>query len=352
MSKKSATPKKRIERKKRPETRPETRLVVAVSSRALFDLQQSHGIFETLGVDAYRKHQIQHEREKLAPGGAFDFIRKLMAVDRRIKAQGGIIEVVLLSRNSSDTGLRIFNSIRQHKLEISRAAFCGGETPHRYAKALGVDLFLSAEQADVEAALRDGTPAALLLPSSKVREGKEEDATLRIAFDGDAVLFSNESQKIYDKKGLEAFQEHEEEKADMPMTSGPFLSFLERLHQLQKLCRNFPLPPIRTALITARSRPAGDRVLHTLREWGILLDETIFVGGGSKRAFVDAFRADIFFDDTMAHSTDAADVTASGHVPDVAGQEADARGSLDLLEGLDPSVSDHVPDVVDGAGTQ
>ena len=299
---------------------PKTRLVVAVSSRALFDEQQSHNIFETEGMDAYREHQIEHEKDKLDPGHAFDFIRKLMAVDRRIKVKGGAIEVVLLSRNSSDTGLRIFNSIREHKLKILRAAFCGGETPHRYAKALGVDLFLSAENDDVEAALRDGTPATRLLSPSKMREENDKDATLRIAFDGDAVLFSNESQKIYEKKGLKKFEKNEEKKANKPMAPGPFRSFLERLHQLQQLCHDLPQPPIRTALITARSQPSGDRVLHTLREWGILLDEAIFVGGGDKKEFVDAFRADIFFDDSMKHCLDAAGVTASGHVPDVAGK--------------------------------
>ena len=285
------------------------RLVVAISSRALFDLDASHGIFEDQGREAFCRYQIDHEEEVLAPGVAFPLVRKLLAINESLGRV--MVEVILLSRNSADTGLRVFNSIRHHGLDISRAAFTSGESPFGYISAFGADLFLSANADDVRKALSAGHAAATIV-SGSTRPLISD--SLRIAFDGDAVLFSDESERIYQERGLEAFTDHEAQEARNPLTGGPFKSFLATLHYLQTL---FPVEesPIRTALVTARSAPAHERVVRTLRAWGIRIDEAIFLGGKDKGPFLGAFGADIFFDDQQRHCDSARLHVATGHVP-------------------------------------
>ena len=222
------------------------------------------------------------------------------------------VEVLLLSRNSADTGLRVFNSIEHYGLNISRAAFSGGESPYRYVSAFGCHLFLSTDALDVRRALGKGVAAANLLSSTSTREG--DDSQLKFAFDGDAVLFSDESEQIYKEKGLDAFTQNEISAAKQPLMGGPFKLFLSALHGLQA---EFPPDdsPIRTALVTARSAPAHERVIRTLRAWNIRIDESLFLGGLDKGQFLNAYGADVFFDDQQSHCDSASQHVATGHVP-------------------------------------
>ncbi|PWU27179.1 5'-nucleotidase [Pseudomonas delhiensis] len=285
------------------------KLVVAISSRALFDLDESHRIYESEGVEAYRQYQIVHEDEVLQPGDAFALVQKLLGLNEMLGRQ--LVEVVLVSRNSADTGLRVFNSIQQHGLGISRAAFVGGRSPYPYLAAFGCHLFLSTHVEDVRSALENGFAAATILSAGARRETGGE---LRFAFDGDAVLFSDEAERVFQQGGLEAFQTREQESAREPLGGGPFKPFLAALNRVQQA---FPQEscPIRTALVTARSAPAHERVIRTLREWDIRLDESLFLGGLDKSAFLEAFSADVFFDDQPGHCERARDVVATGHVP-------------------------------------
>jgi len=292
-----------------PAGAPDRRLVVAISSRTLFDLDDSHAVFEREGVDAYGRYQVEREDQPLAPGVAFGLVRKLLSLNQR--AGQRLVEVILLSRNSSDTGLRVFNSIQHYGLDIVRAAFTGGAAPYPYIRPFQADLFLSANGEDVRRALAAGVAAATILSSTI---GGDPDGPLRIAFDGDAVVFGDESERISQDEGDDAFARHESEHAGQPLSGGPFRGFLAALHALQS---QFPAddPPIRTALVTARSAPAHKRVILTLRQWGVRLDEAVFLGGLSKGPFLEAFAADIFFDDSGANTESARRFVATGHVP-------------------------------------
>ena len=286
------------------------KLVVAVSSRALFDLDESHTIFETQGKEAFCRYQIEHEDETLAPGYGFCLVKKLLSLNTHCP-DSPLVEIILLSQNSADTGLRIFNSIAHHGLNITRAAFTSGASPYSYIEAFGAHLFLSSNADDVSKALTAGFAAATIL-SGPANVSKSEQ--LRIAFDGDAVLFSDESEQIYQKSGLIVFTENERNEAKKPLPGGPFKDFLRALHHIQTQFDS-DTSPIRTALVTARAAPAHERVVRTLRAWGIRIDEALFLGGMSKGAFLKAFGADIFFDDQKGHCESAAEHVASAHVP-------------------------------------
>lgn len=285
------------------------KLVVAISSRALFDLDESHQIFEQGGEEAYTRYQIEREEVPLEPGVAFPLALKLLALNLADEPR---VEVILLSRNSADTGLRVFNSVRHHGLAISRAAFTRGDSPYRYLRDFGAQLFLSASPDDVRHALDAGIAAATILPSAA---GMEPSPQLRIAFDGDAVLFSDEAERIYQQQGLEAFTASEVAARETPLPGGPFKPFLAALHRIQQA---YPegAGPIRTALVTARAAPAHERVIRTLRSWNIRIDEALFLGGMGKGTFLKSFGADIFFDDQRGHCESARDhEVATGHVP-------------------------------------
>jgi 5'-nucleotidase len=283
------------------------KLIVAISSRALFNLDESNSIFEQTGVEAYSKYQIEHENDILEPGIAFPLVCKFLQLNQH----GSLVEIILLSRNSADTGLRIFNSIQHYQLDIVRAAFTNGENPYPYISAFGSHLFLSANPGDVKSALQAGYAAATILPCNTLSNPSEE---LRIAFDGDAVVFSDEAERIYQQCGLDVFANTEKIAAHKPLPGGPFKGFLAALHQIQS--RFMPKNcPIRTALVTARSAPAHERVIRTLRAWGIRIDEAIFLGGLAKGKFLQAFGADVFFDDQMEHCENAAQHVTAGHVP-------------------------------------
>jgi 5'-nucleotidase len=285
-------------------------LVVGISSRALFDLRESHEVFESRGLAAYADYQVAREDAFLEPGVAFPLVRKLLALNDATAAHPRV-EVILLSRNSADTGLRIFNTIEHFDLNIERAAFTNGESPWKYMEAFGADLLLSTNASDVRKALVNGYAAATILPGSA---SGRDTGQLRIAFDGDAVIFSDEAERVYQEEGLEAFAASERQAANQPLSGGPFKQVLEALHRIQSA---FPIEenPIRTALVTARSAPAHKRVVLTLREWGIRIDEALFLGGRSKGEFLKAFGADIFFDDQQTHIDSAKAHVASAHVP-------------------------------------
>lgn len=292
------------------------RLIVAISSRALFDLSESHAVYEAGGVEAYQRHQIDHEDDLLRPGVAFELVRKLLRLNEASRQH---VEIVLLSRNSADTGLRIFNAISHYKLGITRAVFTSGRDTSRYVPALGTHLFLSADPEDVRHALESGHAAATIVPhrgAAKALDSivPQDDDELRIAFDGDAVLFSDEAERVFQAYGLDAFTASEAKAAETPLGGGPFKNFLAALHRIQT---DFPRDrqPIRTALVTARSAPAHERVIRTLRAWGVRIDEALFLGGLDKAEFLRAFGADIFFDDQRRHVESASRVVPAGHVP-------------------------------------
>lgn len=284
------------------------KLVIAISSRALFDLTESHQVFIEEGLEAYSEYQIEHENESLKPGDAFTLVKKLLQLNELLGDSK--VEVVLISRNSADTGLRIFNSIEEYKLNITRAAFSGGGSPYRYIGPFGCHLFLSLDTDDVRQALNQGIAAATLLPSRH----STKDEQLRFAFDGDAVLFSDESERIFKEHGLEAFTSNEKTDAKIPLTGGPFFPFLTALHNLQSEFSSEACP-IRTALVTARSAPAHERVIRTLRARNVRIDESLFLGGLPKAEFLKAYGADVFFDDQLPHCELAKEHVASGHVP-------------------------------------
>jgi 5'-nucleotidase len=290
---------------------PRNKLVVAISSRALFNLEESHDLFEREGLQAYQQFQRDREDEMLEPGIAFPLVRKLLALNQHGNESLPMIEVILLSRNSSDTGLRIFNSIERFGLEIVRAAFTNGSPPFPYIQPFGAQLFLSTHVEDVRNALLAGVAAATILPSKAPDISHDQ---LRIAFDGDAVIFGDESERISQEQGMEAFARNEREQALTPLSGGPFRGFLSALHEIQSA---FPpdQSPIRTALVTARSAPAHKRVILTLRQWGVRLDEALFLGGRDKGPFLQAFGADIFFDDSQHNVESARQHVATGHVP-------------------------------------
>ncbi len=293
-------------------------LVIGISSRALFDLRASHELFDAQGLEAYSEYQVANEDVYLEPGVAFPLVKKLLALNEDEVDHPGV-EVILMSRNSADTGLRIFNTIEHYGLKIERAAFTNGASPYKYMSAFGIDLLLSTNAEDVRKALGKGYAAATILPGSAA---SGESRQLRIAFDGDAVIFSDEAERVYQQHGLDVFAHSEREAAKRPLSGGPFKPVLEALHKIQSA---YPITdnPIRTALVTARSAPAHKRVVLTLREWGIRIDEALFLGGRSKGEFLKAFGADIFFDDQQVHTASASAHVATAHVPDGITNERD-----------------------------
>jgi 5'-nucleotidase len=285
-------------------------LMVGISSRALFDLDASHQVFEDGGLEEYMDYQRRREEEIIQPGVAFNLVQKLLALNGDGMDHPGV-EVILMSRNSADTGLRIFNSIEHYDLDIQRAVFTNGASPSQYIEPSGAQLFLSANDDDVRRVLMAGYAAATILPSA-TRENRS--GQLRLAFDGDAVIFSDEAERVYREQGLAAFSDSERQAAARPLAAGPFKRVLEGIQRIQSA---YPVEenPIRTALITARSAPAHKRVILTLRAWGIRVDEAMFLGGRDKAPFLRAFGADIFFDDQQVHCSTASLEVATGHVP-------------------------------------
>lgn len=289
-------------------------LKIAVSSRSLFQLEDGNKIFMEQGQTAFNAYMRSSENKPLRKGVAFSLVRKLLSLNNFSKSEEKLVEVVMLSRNSPDAGMRVMNSIKHYGLDIERAVFSQGADRFKYAKAFGAQLFLSTTPEDVKNAIDKGLAAATLLPAL-TEEDDESDSSVRIAFDGDAVLFSAEADEIYRAHGLEAFRNSEVTNAAVPLGAGPFKEFLTALHDLQQY-----LPkensPLRLGLITARGMPAHSRVLLTLRAWNIHMDEAAFAAGFPKGPWLEAFGADIFFDDTQRNIESARSCRInSGHVP-------------------------------------
>lgn len=288
------------------------KLVIAISSRALFNLDESNRIFETQGLDEYSRYQIEHEDEQLGPGVAFSLIKRLLAL-RYPGTDESVVEIILVSKNDPNTGLRVLNSIENYQLEITRAAFTNGRSPYRYLSAFEADLFLSANPEDVRLALANGHASATIYTDLAYID--DETQEIRIAFDGDAVIFSDEAERVFQEQGLEAFKKHEADKSDIPLMPGPFKPFLQALNNVQKAYRNSVDKPIRTALVTARSAPSHKRAIKTLRAWGIGVDEAFFLGGLDKAPILQRFQPHIFFDDQQTYCQRAAQFVPTGHVP-------------------------------------
>jgi 5'-nucleotidase len=290
------------------------KLVVGISSRALFDLADANAVYEADGLERYREYQRGLEDKVLAPGTGFPLVKALLALNERVAADERLVEVIVISRNDADSAMRVFNSIEEYKLDITRGAFTNGGESWRYLGAFHCSLFLSVEPAAVVAALRDNYPAALLLPPPDTISSDLESGPVRVAFDGDAVLFSDEAQRVYDAGKLPAFYRHETARAAVPLPAGPLRPFLDALGRVQA---RLPAdePPIRTALVTARDAPAHRRVITTLRSWQVRIDETFFLGGLPKVDVLRVLRPHIFFDDQLTHLEAAASTVPSGHVP-------------------------------------
>jgi 5'-nucleotidase len=287
------------------------RLVVAISSRALFDFEEENRVFEAHDDRAYMQLQLERLEQPARPGAAFSLVHKLLAFNRGREPERRHVEVVILSRNDPVSGMRVFRSCQHYGLPVERGVFTRGQSPWRYLKPLGAELFLSTNEADVRSALTAGVPAARVYPHA-ARASDSHPAEVRIAFDGDAVLFSDESERVFQSDGLAAFQAHERDRAALPLAPGPFKPFLEALHRLQRE----PAGPmrIRTALVTARSAPAHERAIRTLMAWQIDIDEAMFLGGLPKGAFLREFEPDFFFDDQTGHVDNAAPHVPAGHV--------------------------------------
>ena len=288
------------------------KLVVGISSRALFDLEEENAIFEKEGLKAYSEYQRAHEKVILKPGTAFPLIKAL----HKLNTEGRYLtEIIIMSKNSTDTSLRIFNSIEHYGLQISRAALVSGASIAPYLNAFRTDLFLSADEKDVQEAINANVAAGIICSHTELPIDPAQDIDqIRIAFDGDAVIFSDESEKIYQAEGLEAFAQHELLNAQKPLPEGPFAKLLKTLSIIQRGFEGETVP-IRTALVTARNAPAHERVIRTLRAWDIRIDEAFFLGGIEKSEVLKAFGANIFFDDQTVHTEPASKLVPAARVP-------------------------------------
>lgn len=295
------------------------RLVIGVASSALFDLTESDRVFAEEGQAAYRIHQQEHLDDTLSPGVAFPFVRRLLSLnDLRDDPGDPLVEVIVLSRNSPDTGLRVMRSIAARGLPITRAIFTEGKAPFRYMTPLNMALFLSANADDVRRAVADGLPAGHVQASPNLDDDLE-DRALRVAFDFDAVLADDSSEQIYQRHGLHGFQAHERANGHLALGAGPLRELLRRLNQIQaeEERRRCVDPEYRTRLhvsvVTARSAPAHERALLSLREWGLHVNDAFFLGGIAKAPILETLRPHIFFDDQQLHLT--SESVPSVHIP-------------------------------------
>jgi 5'-nucleotidase len=286
------------------------RLVVALSSRALFDFEEENRLFEQTDDRAYMQMQLERIDVTAKPGVAFPLVQKLLAFNASSAPR---VEVVILSRNDPVSGLRVLRSTKAHALAVERCVFTRGRSPFSYLRAFGAHLFLSMNEEDVRDALTAGYPAARVYAES-ARAAVQHPDEIRIAFDGDAVLFSDEAEQVFQREGLDAFQAHEAAKLATPLPPGPFKPLLEALHRLQRAGGEDAPIRLRTALVTARSAPAHERAIRTLLAWGLEVDEAMFLGGLDKSAFLREFEPDFFFDDQTRHCDAAAQVVPTGHV--------------------------------------
>lgn len=307
---------------KKPSIHVEKKVVIAVSSRALFDLEKENDIFIHKGMEAYYEYQVKNEAKILKPGGGFPLVKALLNFGsehkQKHKEKESLIEVIIISKNSPEAGIRIFNSINHYKLHITRAAFLGGESPANYLGAFNTDLYLSKESENVKEALKNKVASAKI--SDLEREGVDHKeienkslSEIRIAFDADKVVFSDESEKIFEQQGTEAFYKYEHEMAKKNLADGPFAKFVRALASIKAM---YPMGkcPIKLAIVTARNSPAHERVLRTLRAWRVDLDKAFFLGGLSKADVLQRFKPHIFFDDKKENVESSSKTSPSGLV--------------------------------------
>ncbi|MBA4286615.1 MAG: 5'-nucleotidase [Xanthomonadaceae bacterium] len=297
----------------------DSRLVIGLASSALFDLTESDAVFRRDGEAAYRTYQRRLQGQPLLPGVAFPFVRRLLSLNALAPADDPLVEVILLSKNDPDTGLRVMHAIRHHELAITRAVFLEGGSPHRYIAPLAISLFLSANGGDVRAAIEAGHPAGQVLDSQFTDDGRDDE--LRIAFDFDGVLAGEESESVFQDGGLAAFQDHETRHAQVPVSPGLLAGFLRKLRRIQdvegRCVEDDPAyrRKLRVAIVTARNAPAHERVITTMRDWGVHVNEAFFLGGVEKRRVLDVLRPHVFFDDQLSHLTPAAENLPCVHIP-------------------------------------
>lgn len=332
----------------------DNKLVIGIASSALFDLTDGDSVYQLEGVDAYRTYQLKHRDDVLAPGTTFDFVKKLLTLNDL--SQKPIVDVVLLSRNSPDTGYRVMNSIRHHGLNITRAVFTEGKSPYIYHEAFQIDLFLSENERDVREAIQQGCPAGRVYPPVEPRVVDPNDSNITLAFDFDAVLASDASERVYAEDGLKAFQMHEVDKAAVPADDGPIKPFFMAIAHIQKLekeresmdpdyCRR-----LRTSIVTARNSPAEMRVLNTLEAWDVVVDDAFFLGGVDKGPVLATLGPDIFFDDQQSHIESASKHTMSAHVLFGVRNEAKSPSADAVSSTFEEAISGIVSDVL-GAET-
>lgn len=285
-------------------------LVIGVSSRALFDMEEANAVYEAKGVEEYARYQMEHQDDILRPGAGYPLIRSILTLNQKA---GGVrkAEVVIMSRNDPATSLRMFNSIKHYGLDIQRAALAGGASLAPYLRAFQINLFLSGLEGDVRDALAEGFAAGLIVGVPK--DPMEPIDPIRFAFDADAVLFSGEAERIYKERGIEEFLKHEAENARKPLPDGPFAPLLRTISVLQS-DPAFEKPPVRVAVVTARNMPAHERVIRTLLTWNVRVDEAFFMGGMSKTRILEAFRPHIYFDDQDVHTMPASTVVPTAKV--------------------------------------
>lgn len=298
-------------------------LVIGLASSALFNLEASEAVFQAnkgKGNSAYRDYQRAHENDPLEPGVAFPFVKRLLSLnDIAASEKEPLVEVILLSKNNPDTGLRVMNSIRHHRLDIRRAAFLEGRSPHQYLRALGIDLFLSGDLEAVRAAVAENLPAGQVMQSGY--RDDTEHSEVRIAFDFDGVLADDSSERTYAEQGLKGFRDNEVAKAEQPIDPGPLAAFLHKISRIQttemehKAKNPAYTPRVRSSIVTARGAPSEARVIHTLRAWGVMVNEAFFLDGYEKPAILDVLKPHIFFDDQKRHLEGAAERVGCVHIP-------------------------------------
>ncbi len=304
-------------------TTVEKTLVIGISATALFDLSDSDKLFQKefaknphKGMETYKQHMLENEDLPLDEGIGFPLVRALLSLNSYQKEdESPLVEVVVMSRNSPETGIRVLNAIRSHNLNITRSAFTAGESSADYLEAFEVDLFLTTNESDAQKVIDSGSCSSAVLSIPPTYKCDIPDGQVRIAFDGDAVIFDETSELVYKKSGMEAFHEHENISQDIPMNEGPFAKFLIKLAKLQvRLPMSIELSPVRIAIVTARNSPSEMRVIKTLRSWGVYVDEAFFLGGVEKSNILKAFKAHIFFDDQDVHLKHSSLVVPCGKV--------------------------------------
>jgi 5'-nucleotidase len=297
----------------------DNRLVIGVASSALFDLTASGAVFDEQGESAYRAYQEEHLQDPLAPGVAFQFVKRLLALNNlSSSAEDPLVEVVIMSRNDPETGLRVMKSIESHGLAITRGIFRAGRSPYKFIPAFNIALYLSADEAAVRAALESGYPAGLVLASTAEDDGTDD---LRISFDFDGVLADDSAERLFQSGGLQAFQEGEAGSANEPLPEGPLLPFLRALSRIQEVERSRISSNgeyrkrLFVSIVTARNAPAHERVVRTLKDWQVTVDDAFFLGGLEKGRIMEVLRPHIFFDDQRTHLEGTAKYVPSVHVP-------------------------------------